>query len=198
VHCDVSDAASVNAAFTEADSFLGGLDALVHAAGIAPGEPASEVTSEAWDKVMAVNARSTMLTNQAAFHRLKDKGGRIVNFASGAGVMGMVGKASYSASKGAVLSWTRTIAREWGQHRINVNAVCPGISTPMYAKTRSLMTPEQLVEHDAFMAREVPLGGKLGDPDEDFLPVIRFLIGPGSKFMTGQTFQVDGGMVMVR
>lgn len=197
-HCDVSDPASVQAAFAAADDFLGGLDALIHAAAIAPGKPAIDISPEGWDKLFAINTRSTLLTNQAAYHRMKGKGGRIVNFASGAGVEGMAGKAHYAASKGAVLSWTRSIAREWGPDGISVNAVCPAISTPMYAETRSRMSPEQLAAHDKKMAEVIPLGGKLGDPVRDFLPVIRFLIGPDSRFVTGQTYQVDGGMVMVR
>ena len=87
--------------------WLGGLDVLVHAAGIAPGAPAESIAVEDWDNVFAVNARGTFLTNQAAFRLLQESGGRIINFASAAGVMGMPGGAAYSASKAAVLGWTR-------------------------------------------------------------------------------------------
>ena len=145
----MSDKASVDAAFTAAATALGGLDVLVHAAGIAPGAPAEEIAVEDWDNVFAVNARGTFLTNQAAFRYLRESGGRIINFASSAGVAGLANKAHYSASKGAVVAWTRTVAKEWGKHGITVNMVAPAISTPMYAKTRSLMTAEQLAALDA-------------------------------------------------
>ena len=75
LHCDVSDEASVTAAFAEAVARLGGLDCLIHAAGIAPGAPAEQITVEGWDTIFAVNARGTFLTNQAAFAYLKAGGG---------------------------------------------------------------------------------------------------------------------------
>jgi NAD(P)-dependent dehydrogenase (short-subunit alcohol dehydrogenase family) len=198
VHCDVSDEASVVAAFANATAVLGGLDVLVHAAGIAPGAPAEAITLAGWDKVFAVNARGTFLTNQAAFGHLNDRGGRIINFASAAGISGQPNKAHYSATKGAVIAWTRTIAKEWGQYGITANCIAPAIETPMYRKTRSLMSAEALTALDAKLAADMPIDGKLGDPDRDLAPVLRFLAGPGSRFITGQIFAVDGGLTMVR
>jgi NAD(P)-dependent dehydrogenase (short-subunit alcohol dehydrogenase family) len=198
VHCDVSDEASVSGAFADAAASLGGLDVLVHAAGIAPGAPAEAITAAGWDKVFAVNARGTFLTNQAAFGFMKDHGGRIINFASAAGISGLPNKAHYSAAKGAVIAWTRTIAKEWGQYGITANCIAPAIETPMYLKTRSLMSAEALAALDAKLSADMPLDGKLGDPDRDLAPVLRFLAGPGSRFITGQIFAVDGGLTMVR
>lgn len=198
LHCDVSDAASVEAAFETADELLGGLDVLVHAAGIAPAAAASEMAVGEWDRVLEVNARGTFLTNVAAQRRLADKGGRIINFASGAGISGYPGKAHYAASKGAVLAWTRTVAKEWGPLGITVNAIAPAIATPMYAETRGSMSPEQVIAHDADLQRRMAIDGKLGDIDRDLVPTILFLAGPGSRFITGQVIAVDGGMVMVR
>jgi len=198
VRCDVTSASSVQESVAAAANQLRGLDALVHAAGIAPGAPAEQIDLAQWDQVFAVNARGTFLINQAVFPLLKDGGGRIINFASSAGLMGYPGKAAYAAAKGAVLAWIRTIAHEWGRYRITVNAVAPAISTPMYAKTRSLMSPEQLDEHERMLARDLPLGGKLGDPVRDLAPVIRFLVSDDSGFITGQTIAVDGGILMVR
>lgn len=198
VHCDVSDEASVQAAFAKAADLLGGLDVLIHAAGVAPGAPAEAITLSGWEKVFAINARGTFLTNQTAFGYLKDGGGRIINFASAAGVSGLPNKAHYSATKGAVISWTRTIAKEWGQYGITANCIAPAIETPMYLKTRSLMTAEALALLDAKLLADMPIDGKLGDPDRDLMPLMRFLSGAGSRFITGQIFAVDGGITMVR
>jgi NAD(P)-dependent dehydrogenase (short-subunit alcohol dehydrogenase family) len=195
---DVSDKASVDAAFDQAADLLGGLDILVHAAGIAPGAPAEQIAVEDFDKVLAVNARGTFLTNQAAFRQLSESGGRIINFASSAGVIGLRNKAHYAASKGAVVAWTRTVAKEWGHLGITVNMIAPAIATPMYARTRSLMTPEQLAALDATLAAEMPIDGKLGEIDRDLVPLLVFLAGPGARFITGQIFSVDGGILMVR
>jgi NAD(P)-dependent dehydrogenase (short-subunit alcohol dehydrogenase family) len=198
IEADVSDKASVDAAFARAAEALGGLDVLVHAAGIAPGAPAEHISVEDWDNVLAVNARGTFLTNQAAFRYLSENGGKIINFASSAGVIGLRNKAHYSASKGAVVAWTRTVAKEWGPLGITVNMIAPAIATPMYAKTRSLMTPDQLAALDATLKAEMPIDGRLGDIDRDLVPLMVFLAGPGSRFLTGQIFSVDGGLMMVR
>lgn len=195
--CDIADVGSVSAAFAWAHEQLAGLDVLVHAAGIAPNARAEDIELDQWDQVFAVNARGTFLTNRAAFEYLKDHGGRIINFASAAGVMGQPGKAHYAASKGAVLAWTRTVAREWAAYGITVNAIAPAMWTPMYDATRASMSPEQLHQHDAFMATQIPLGGRLGDAERDLAPMLVFLAGEGARFVTGQTLMIDGGMVML-
>ncbi|NWB11458.1 SDR family oxidoreductase [Pseudomonas sp. D5002] len=195
--CDIADRHSVDAAFEWADQQLDGLDVLMHAAGIAPNARAEAISLDEWEQVFAVNTRGTFLTNRAAYERLKHAGGRIINFASAAGVVGQPGKAHYAASKGAVLAWTRTVAREWGPLGITVNAIAPAVWTPMYEATRASMSGEQLAQHDAFMAGQLPLGGRLGDPARDLAPVLVFLAGEGSRFVTGQTLMIDGGMVML-
>jgi NAD(P)-dependent dehydrogenase (short-subunit alcohol dehydrogenase family) len=151
-----------------------------------------------WNRIMSINALGTMLTNQAAVRHLRATGGRIINFASAAGVGGLPNKSAYAASKGAVLAFTRTAAAEWARHGITVNAIAPAIWTPMYDKTRSEMTPQQLADHDAVMAKAVPLGGKLGNIDAHLVPVLAFYASEGAGFMTGQTIAVDGGTLMVR
>jgi NAD(P)-dependent dehydrogenase (short-subunit alcohol dehydrogenase family) len=198
IACDVSSEDGVIEAFDQAVGGLGGLDGLVHAAGIAPGAPAADIGLSDWDSVFAVNARGTFLTNKTAFGHMKERGGRILNFASAAGASGLPGKAHYAASKGAVLAWTRTVAKEWGPQGITVNAIAPAIWTPMYEKTRSLMSPAQLTDHDRLIAAEIPIGGRLGDPERDLAPVLRFLMGDGAGFITGQTIAIDGGLLMVR
>jgi 2-hydroxycyclohexanecarboxyl-CoA dehydrogenase len=148
---------------------------------------------------MDVNLRGTFLTNQAAFPYLREAGGgRILNYASGAALYPFVGGAHYSASKGAVISWTRTIAHEWGRHNITANAICPVIWTPMYDASRARYSPEELSAHEARMAERIPLGGRSGDPDRDMAPVLVFLVGDGARFITAQIISIDGGMVPLR
>lgn len=195
----VSDRAAMISATDAAVAAMGGLDALVHAAGVQQYKCAEDLDDADWDRLVGINARGTMIANQVAFpHLVANGGGRIVNFASAAGMMGLSGCAHYAASKGAVLAWTRSIAQEWGKHGITANAVAPGMWTAMYQKTRDGMAPEQLAIHDAGMARLIPLGGKLGDPDSDMTPVLLFLVSDGARFVTGQTLPVDGGMVLSR
>jgi NAD(P)-dependent dehydrogenase (short-subunit alcohol dehydrogenase family) len=158
---------------------------------------AEQIELDEWERVFAVNTRGTFLANRAAYELLKDHGGRIINFASAAGVVGQPGKAHYAASKGAVLAWTRTVAREWGSKGITVNAIAPAMWTPMYDNTRASMSAEQLKQHDLFMAGQIPIGGRLGDAAQDLAPVLVFLAGEGSRFVTGQTLMIDGGMVML-
>lgn len=195
----VTDRTAMEAAVRDAIVEMGGLDALIHAAGIQQYKPAETLDDDDWDRIVGINARGTMIANQAVFSHFKAKGGgRIVNFASAAGMTGLAGCAHYAASKGAVLGWTRTVAQEWGPHGISVNAVAPGMWTAMYDATRSGMDARQLAAHDAMMARMVPLGGRLGDPDTDMTPVLLFLVSDASRFINGQTLPVDGGMVLSR
>jgi NAD(P)-dependent dehydrogenase (short-subunit alcohol dehydrogenase family) len=197
-HCDVSDRASVDAAFAAVVDDAGGLDVLVHAAAIEKKGPAEDITVADWDETFAVNTRGTLLTNQAAFRAMGDGGGAILNFASGAGVRGYAEHGDYAASKGAVLSWTRTAAAEWGRLGITVNAICPGMWTPLYDATRATYDEEQLAAHDAAMAASTPIDGRQGDPRRDLAPFMVFMAGPGARFITGQTLVVDGGRTMVR
>lgn len=195
----VEDRAAMVQAVESAVVELGGLDALVHAAGVQQYKPAEALTDEDWDRVVGINARGTMIANQAVFpHLVANGGGRIVNFASAAGMTGLNGCAHYAASKGAVLGWTRTIAQEWARHGITANALAPAMWTSMYQQTRDGLAGDQLAAHDAMMARSVPLGGRLGDPDTDMTPVLLFLVSDAARFVNGQTLPVDGGMVLSR
>lgn len=198
VAVDVSSEASVQAATERAVALLGGLDVLIHAAGIAPSSDGAGTTLDLWERTMAVNATGTFLMNRAVFPHMQEAGGAILNFASAAGVRGHPGKAAYAAAKGAVVAWTRTIAQEWGRYGISANAIAPAIWTPMYDASRNELTPEQLVAHDVVKARTIPLGGRLGDVERDFVPVMAFLSSAGARFVSGQIIPIDGGMLMVR
>lgn len=197
-HCDISSRAEVEDTFKSAVGHLGGLDALVNIAGVDTFAPAENITDQDWDLTLKVNARGTMYTNQAAFKYMRDHGGRIINFASSAGMNGSQGSAHYAASKGAVLAWTRTVAREWGKYGITVNAIAPAVWTRLFDAKRASMTPEQRKALDERLAFDVPIGGRLGDSDRDVAPVLVFLVGDGAHFVTGQTIPVDGGLAAVR
>lgn len=196
LHCDIRDRSEVEHAFAAAAARFGGLDALVNIAGVERAAPAEQIADADWDLMFDVNARGTLHTNQAAFVHLRERGGRILNFASAAGVMGLPGCAHYSAAKAAVLGWTRTVAKEWARYGITVNALAPGMWTPMYEAHRARMPAGELQAHDAMMGRAIPLGGKLGDPDRDMAPVLVFLLSDGARFITGQTLAVDGGLMI--
>jgi NAD(P)-dependent dehydrogenase (short-subunit alcohol dehydrogenase family) len=195
---EVSDEKQVNDAMAKSVELLGGVDVFIHCAGVAPGCPAENITMDVWNLAMETNATSTYLTNVAVFPYMKENGGHIINFTSAGGIQGYKNKAAYAASKGAVTAWTRSVAMEWAQYNIRVNMIAPTIWTPMYDKTRAAMTPEQLQAHDAYMKNAVPLGGKLGDADRDFEPIMSFLASEDAHYLTGQTFCIDGGTLMMR
>ncbi|AWH90988.1 SDR family NAD(P)-dependent oxidoreductase [Dietzia lutea] len=199
ITCDLTSRSEVESAFEEVANRLGGLDVLVHAAGVERRCPAESITDEAWDEVLEANLRSTMLTNQAAFPLLRDSGGgRILNFGSDSGLKPYREGAHYSASKAAVMAWTRTVAHEWGQYGITANSVLPAIRTPMYEEFRGRRSPDELATHDARMSMEIPMGGKLGDLEKDLLPVMIFFASPDAHFVTGQLIPIDGGKCQVR
>jgi 2-hydroxycyclohexanecarboxyl-CoA dehydrogenase len=195
--CDVADRHQVSDVFERAVAQLGGLDVMANVAGVERRTPAEDIPDDEWDLVFTVNVKGTLYTNQAAFRAMRQGGGRIINFGSGAGIRGQAGSAHYSASKGAVMSWTRTVAQEWAKYNITVNSVVPAIWTPMYDAYRARMSDQERMIHDMAMQHVVPLGGKLGDPDADAGPVMVFLASDLSHFMTGQCFAVDGGMIML-
>jgi NAD(P)-dependent dehydrogenase (short-subunit alcohol dehydrogenase family) len=197
MHCDIADRRQVMDVFERAVGVLGGLDAMANVAGVERRTPAEDIADDEWNLIFDVNVKGTLLTNQAAFRHLRAGGGRIINFGSGAGIRGQAGSAHYSASKGAVMAWTRTVAQEWAKYRITVNSVVPAIWTPMYDAWRSRMSDQERMIHDMAMQHVIPLGGKLGDPDADAGPVMVFLASDLSHFMTGQCFAVDGGMIML-
>lgn len=193
--CDVTNRDQVFAVIDQAAGELGGVDALVHAAGIAlPPGRAEDVTDEAWARVMDVNARGPMLTNQAALPHLK-KGERnsITNFSSSAALTAQPKGAAYAASKAAVMAWTRTIAVEWAPFDIRANVIHPTAWTPMMEEYRSGLSEEARIAYDEGLSRRVPLGGKFGDPDCDIAPVITFLVSDGARFVTGQNICINGG-----
>ncbi|KXU29513.1 3-oxoacyl-ACP reductase [Sphingobium sp. AM] len=195
--CDVGNRRDVDAAFDEAAERLGGLEVLAHIAGVHRHAETHAVPDDTLAWLMTINVNGTIYTNGAAYRHMPD-GGAIINFGSESGLTAEINNAVYGASKAAVHTWTRSVAREWGARGIRVNAVLPYMVTPMYERFREALTPEDLAAHDKATAEQIPLGGKFGNADRDLAPVMVFLAGEGSRFITGQLLPVDGGLVSVR
>jgi 3-oxoacyl-[acyl-carrier protein] reductase len=195
--CDVRDAEAVDAAFRDAIDALGGLDVLVHAAGLWQAGVPGQITSDEITFLMETNIKGTILTNQAAHAAMRGSGGRIINFGSAEAVMGSPVAGLYAATKGAVQAWTRSAAKAWGADRITVNALAPAVQTAGADRLREFLGPDAAAYIDQQMRLSIPLGGKLGDPAADLGPVLVFLAGEGAGFITGQLIPVDGGLAMV-
>lgn len=197
VRCEVSDEHQVKDAMERSAEILGGIDVLVHAAGIAKDCPAERISFDDFRAVFETNVYGTFLTNEAVFPHMRENGGAILNFTSASAFICSPNQAHYGASKGAVNAWSRSIAKEWMPYNIRVNLIAPCIKTPMYEKHLAQMPPEVLEMTKRSLAG-LCLGGDLGDMQEDFVPVMAFLASDSAKFITGQTISIDGGIMMVR
>ncbi|OBF91793.1 short-chain dehydrogenase [Mycobacterium sp. 852002-51163_SCH5372311] len=200
LQCDVRDADAVSAMVRQATEKLGGLDVLVNAAGLWQAGVPGYISPDDISFLLDTNVKATILTNQAAYAVMKDqepKGGRIINFGSSEAVVGSPISAVYAATKGAVQAWTRSAARVWAADNITVNALAPAVQTAGADRLREFLGPEASTMIDQQIKSMIPLGGALGDPVRDVGPMLVFLAGPGSGFITGQLLAVDGGLMMV-
>jgi NAD(P)-dependent dehydrogenase (short-subunit alcohol dehydrogenase family) len=185
---DVSDPASVAAAFGRLEQEVGRPYALVNAAGVFADEPFLATSAETWDRVMGVNAKGVFLCGQQAAHLMRDQaGGRIVNILSTASVQGFALESAYCASKGAVLLLTKVMAIELAQYGITVNGVGPG--TVPTAMGDAYLAHGPIADHE--LAR-TPLG-RFGTP-ADIAEAVLFLVDRAS-WLTGQALYVDGGFL---
>ena len=173
---------------------MGDIHILVNNAGASWGAPAEDHPVAAWDKVMNLNIRGYFILSQhiAKHSMIPKKSGRIINIASIAGLNGNpkgMNTIAYSTSKGAVVNFTRTLAAEWGQYNINVNAICPGFFMTKLAEGLIKSLGEEK------MASHAPLN-RLGD-EEDLKGITLLFASAAGKHITGQWLAVDGGISVV-
>lgn len=165
----------------------GKIDILVNNAGMNIREPSAEVTWQDWDAVLNTNLKGSFFCAQAAAKEMiKQKYGRIINIGSCTCVFGMEGIAAYSASRGAILSMTRTLAAEWGKYGITVNVLAPG-----WFKTAQNAVLYQNKEWVNYITSRVPLN-RVGRP-HDLDGAVVFLASDASEYITGQMLLIDGG-----
>jgi 2-hydroxycyclohexanecarboxyl-CoA dehydrogenase len=163
----------------------------VNNAGIDVIKPFVESTADEWQRIITVNLMGMFHCCQSALVGMLERGdGAIVNFASDAARVGSSGEAVYSATKGGVISFTKTLARETARHGIRVNCVSPGpTDTALLA---------QVADHNPklrdALARSIPMR-RVAVPD-DIAPTVVFLAGDGARYITGQTISVSGGLTM--
>jgi NAD(P)-dependent dehydrogenase (short-subunit alcohol dehydrogenase family) len=192
VGCDVTDPNAVKALIERTISEFGRVDILINNAGFIWEEPPEKVSLETWNKTLAINATGTFLCSQeAGKHMIKQGWGKIINIASISGLASVDPELSntvpYSAAKGAIVAFTRDLARKWCQYNITVNAIAPGYFATKMSK--------YLAEHRQSQLMNSIRMKRLGTKDE-IKGVAVFLASAGSNYITGQILTVDGGTVM--
>lgn len=188
---DVTDSTAIEYAVRKAATDFGGLDIMIHIAGgsarIAGGKyvPLVEQDENVIDRVLKVNLYGAIWTNRAAAKIMikQGRGGKIINFASAVGINGLSTCCDYAASKGGVMSLTKSLAKELGPYKINVNAVAPGV----------VMRPEE--GNDDYRATKTNLLGEKCTA-EDIANLVAFLASDKARFITGQTYVCDGGRTL--
>ncbi len=185
---DVGDSAAVKAAAEELLGAHGSIDILVNNAGITRDMLLMRMKDEEWDDVLRTNLNSCFYWSRALMQPMaRNRWGRVINISSVIGIMGNAGQANYAAAKAGLFGLTKSLAREYAKRNITVNAVAPGfIQTDMTSVLKEEVTQAIL--------QQIPLK-RLGDV-ADIANIVAFLAAEESGYITGQTFTVDGGMVM--
>jgi 3-oxoacyl-[acyl-carrier protein] reductase len=190
VEADVSDRRSTETMVENVVGEFGGVDILVNNAAIYPLRSWTEIEEEEWDRVMAVNLKGYFLCARAAFPHMRDRGrGRIINVASITFFIGWSGFLDYVSSKGAVIGFTRTLAREVGPDGVTVNAISPGAFPTAAERVHSDQEAlnRRILEQQCLKRRGTP---------EDVGNLVTFLASDAASFITGQTIMIDGGWAM--
>jgi 2-hydroxycyclohexanecarboxyl-CoA dehydrogenase len=191
---DLTRRADVTRMAQEAQAQFGQVDILVNNAGWDRMGLFLETDEDTWDRIIAVNLKAMLYVCRAVLPSMVARGaGKVVNIASDAGRVGSSGEAVYSATKGAVIAFSKALAREMARHRITVNAVCPGLTeTPLLQSLRDQSPKmERILEA---VTRATPLG-RVASPEEIAGAVV-FFASPEADFVTGQTLSVSGGLTM--
>lgn len=186
---DVAATETAQAAVALAVERFGRLTSLVNNAHASRQGMFTDLTEEDWSLSFDTGLLATRNFMLAAYPELRKAGGSVVNFGSGAGLDGQVTQAAYASAKEAIRGLSRVVANEWAADGIRVNVVCPIALTPGVENWRDAY-PQM---YDAVVAK-IPLG-RFGDPEGDVAPIVAFLVGDDSAYMTGQTLMADGGAI---
>jgi 2-hydroxycyclohexanecarboxyl-CoA dehydrogenase len=188
---DISDSDQVRDVIARILDELGPIQVLVNNAGIDKIEPFTDSTEDTWRRIIDVNYLGTVIVTRAVLDTmLSRRYGRIVNIASDAGRVGSSGEVVYSGTKGAVIAFSKALAREVATSNITVNTVCPGpTDTPLLDQVA-----QQSQKRYEALSRAVPMK-RIATP-EDVAPAVTFFANPGSAYITGQTLSVSGGLTM--
>ncbi len=200
VKADLGDLKDIDRMVSETIAAFGRVDALVNNAGVTRKAGFMELTEADWDRTHRVNAKGVFFAMQrVAREMIPRRSGRIINMASVAGKgYKDTSNAVYAGSKGAVIAMTRVAAHQLAPHNINVNAVCPGlVLTAMVAdlmKTQAQKDGVSIEEMERRAVATIPI--KRGNDPDDIAAMVVFLASPGARNITGQSYNVDGGLIM--
>ncbi|MCB5234483.1 MAG: 3-oxoacyl-[acyl-carrier-protein] reductase [Candidatus Cloacimonetes bacterium] len=184
----VSDSARMEEVFASVIKDHGKIDVLINNAGVTKDNLLLRMKEEDWESVMDINLKGAFVCTQKAFkHMMRARKGSIINISSVIGLIGNAGQANYAASKGGIIAFTKSCAKEFAPRNIRVNAIAPG-----FIETE--MTAELPDDVRAEYAKVIPLG-KMGNAAE-VAQVCLFLASENSSYITGQTIAVDGGLTM--
>ncbi len=190
--CDLTDEAAAHAMVAAVTDEMGAIDVLVNLIGWSGTTRFHEENSAYWRKIMSINFEAILYVTHPVLNGMIERnGGKIVNVSSDAGRVGTSTEAVYSAMKGGLISFSKSLARENARYNVNVNAVCPGPTDTPLLQEEIEANPDIV----ARMTRLIPFR-RLGQP-ADMAAAISFLAGPDSDYITGQALSVSGGLTMV-